>query len=44
MIMQDADGPPYDVILQIERIANSINAKVMSVTPHAGPTVSIIVQ
>lgn len=44
MMMQDADGPPYDVILQIARIANSINAKVMSVTPHAGPTVSIIVQ
>jgi hypothetical protein len=37
------DGPTYDVALQIMRAANSINAKVISVTPHAGASITITV-
>lgn len=42
--MEDAaDSPPYDVTVQVTRAAGSIDAKVVSVTPHAGAIISIIV-
>lgn len=44
MRMQDAaDSPPYNVAVQVTRTADSVDAKVVSVTPHAGATISIIV-
>lgn len=38
-----AVGPLYDVAVQMTTTANSIDAKVVSVTPHAGMSISITV-
>jgi len=41
---QDSSGGPvYDVTVQITRVADSLDAKVVSVTPQAGASVSVIV-
>lgn len=37
------EGPTYDVAVQVTRVANSIVAKVLSVTPHAGMFITITV-
>lgn len=37
------EGPAYDVAVQIVRGENSINAKVVSVTPYAGMSITITV-
>jgi len=36
-------GPLYDVAVQLAPAADSINAKVVSVTPHTGMSISITV-
>jgi hypothetical protein len=38
-----SDGPTYDVTLQVTRTGDSIDARVVSVTPHVGTSISIIV-
>ena len=44
MRMQDAwDGPNYEVAMQVTRVADTINAKVVSVTPYGGLSGSVIV-
>ena len=41
---QDASrGPTYEVTLQVTRTSDSIDADVVSVTPYAGTSISIIV-
>jgi hypothetical protein len=37
------DGSVYDVTVQISRATDSLDAKVVSVTPHTGTSVSVIV-
>jgi hypothetical protein len=37
------DGPVYEVTMQITRAANSLDAKVVSVSPHTGVSISVIV-
>jgi hypothetical protein len=37
------DGPVYDVTVQIIRATDSLDAKVVSITPHTGASVSVIV-
>jgi hypothetical protein len=37
------DGPTYDVTVQVKRAVDSLDAKVVSVTPRAGTSISIIV-
>ena len=37
------DGPVYNVTMQITRAANSLDATVVSVTPHTGASISVIV-
>jgi hypothetical protein len=37
------DGPTYDVTVQVKRAVDSLDTKVVSVTPRAGTSISIIV-
>ena len=41
--VQDTTQGRYDVAVQVSRIANSIDAKVVSVTPYDGVSISILV-
>jgi len=38
-----SEGPAYDVTMQITRAADSLDAKVVSVAPHTGASISVIV-